>query len=125
MHVLEHQRFRVSRNRVEMVLWLMFVLSFVASQSPASTVSVASILDACPTEDKSTVLGRRAALFVLGNCVGLAISYALTDVQASVVCLICTALSFLYTWCLLSSIKSHPVHSRNLKPLPPRLLKQK
>jgi hypothetical protein len=74
-------------------LWLIFILSFVASQSPASTVSVSSILDVCPTEDKSKVLGRRAALFVLGNCVGLAISYKLTDVQASVACLMCTALS--------------------------------
>ena len=74
-------------------LWLMFVLSFVASQSPASTVSVASILDACPTEDKSKVLGRRAALFVLGNCVGLAAGYFLSDLQASTACFVCSLLS--------------------------------
>ncbi len=43
--------------------------------------------------EKSKVLGRRAALFVLGNCVGLAISHALSDFQASIACLICTALS--------------------------------
>lgn len=65
-------------------LWLVFILSFVASQSPASTVSVSSILDVCPTAEKSKVLG---------NCVGLAISYKLSDLQASIVCLICTALS--------------------------------
>ena len=74
-------------------LWLVFILSFVASQSPASTVSVSSILDVCHPADKSKVLGRRAALFVLGSCVGLAISYALTDLQASIACLISTALS--------------------------------
>ena len=49
--------------------------------------------DVCPTAEKSKVLGRRAALFVLGNCVGLAISYKLSDLQASIICLICTALS--------------------------------
>ena len=74
-------------------LWLVFILSFVASQSPASTVSVSSILDVCPSGDKSKVLGRRAALFVLGNCVGLAISYALSDLEAAVACMVCTALS--------------------------------
>ena len=74
-------------------LYLVFILSFVASQSPASTVSVSSILDVCPSADKSKVLGRRAALFVLGNCVGLAISYALSDLEASVACLVCTAAS--------------------------------
>jgi MFS family permease len=74
-------------------LWLMFVLSFVASQSPASTVSVSSILDVCPTEDKSKVLGRRAALFVLGTCVGLGAGYFLSELQASIACFVCSLLS--------------------------------
>jgi hypothetical protein len=74
-------------------LWLMFVLSFVASQSPASTVSVSSILDVCPSADKSKVLGRRAALFVFGSTVGLALGYALSDLEASVACLVCSLLS--------------------------------
>jgi MFS family permease len=74
-------------------LWLIFILSFVASQSPASTVSVSSILDVCPTEDKSKVLGRRAALFVLGNCVGLGAGYFLSELQASIACFVCSLLS--------------------------------
>jgi hypothetical protein len=74
-------------------LWLMFVLSFVASQSPASTVSVSSILDVCPSEDKSKVMGRRAALFLVGTTVGLGAGYALSDFQASVACFVCSLLS--------------------------------
>ena len=69
-------------------LYLVFILSFVASQSPASTVSVSSILDVCPSADKSKVLGRRAALFVFGSTVGLALGYALSDLEASVACLV-------------------------------------
>lgn len=74
-------------------LWLMFVLSFIASQSPASTVSVSSILDVCPSADKSKVLGRRAALFVFGSTVGLGLGYVLSDLAASIACFVCSLFS--------------------------------
>lgn len=74
-------------------LWLMFALSFVASQSPVNAVAQASICDVTPEQDKSKVLGRRSALFVLGSTIGLACSYVLSDLWASVACMICTALS--------------------------------
>ena len=74
-------------------LWLMFALSFVASQSPVNAVAVASILDVTPAADRSKVLGRRSALFVLGQTIGLGCSYLLSDVWASLACLVCTVLS--------------------------------
>jgi hypothetical protein len=104
-------------------LYLVFVLSFVASQSPIGTVSVSSILDVCPSADKSTVLGRRAALFVLGNCVGLAISYALSDLQASIACLVCMSLSvFVHVFFWPETLVNRIPQSRgNLNPFRPLL----
>jgi hypothetical protein len=73
----------------------MFILSFVSSNSPVNVAAVASILDVTPASEKSRVLGRRGACFILGSFIGLAGSYYLSDTWASIACMICTALSVL------------------------------
>ena len=104
-------------------MWMMFILSFVASQSPVSTVSVASIFDVTSPSEKSSVIGRRSALSSIGGFIGLGVSYALNDDQASAACLVCMCLSIVvhgFFWPeTLPSSRRVPFSCGSVNPLKP------